>query len=362
MNYSDQTCKFCGNKFIDGDDIVVCPECATPHHRECWKSCGECVNSALHGTDFVWEKERYTPPAEENTDEPTAHQTPAPDSAVCHICGSENPADSLHCGSCGALLGSESEEQPEKITCHFCGKENPGNVFRCSECGAPLALSQNIDDNPYLHGTGIDGSEIIGKTKADDLARYVQGKSRSYLPKFKKLASGKKLSFNWAAFFLAPYWFFYRKLYKAGIFFAVFFVSVSMLTFGIQEKVFTAAEEYYDAIGSVQYSDASQLTDDDFAALEKASDEFVRKAAPYEAILLAVSLAERLLCALVADRLFYKKATEDIAEVHSSTDSESFRKLMIMRRGSTSLVALMACVFGMQVLTEALIYTANLFI
>ena len=135
-----------------------------------------------------------------------------------------------------------------------------------------------------------------------------------------------------------------------------------MLTFGIQEKVFTAAEEYYDAIGSVQYSDASQLTDDDFAALEKASDEFVRKAAPYEAILLAVSLAERLLCALVADRLFYKKATEDIAEVHSSTDSESFRKLMIMRRGSTSLVALMACVFGMQVLTEALIYTANLFI
>ncbi len=29
-------CPVCMKKFTETDDIAVCPECGTPHHRECY--------------------------------------------------------------------------------------------------------------------------------------------------------------------------------------------------------------------------------------------------------------------------------------------------------------------------------------
>ncbi|MGN1348511.1 MAG: RING finger protein, partial [Acutalibacteraceae bacterium] len=34
MNYNNEICNGCGRKFSEGDDIVTCPECGTPQHRE----------------------------------------------------------------------------------------------------------------------------------------------------------------------------------------------------------------------------------------------------------------------------------------------------------------------------------------
>jgi predicted nucleic acid-binding Zn-ribbon protein len=42
-------CAACCEVFADGDDVVVCPECGTPHHRSCYAENGECVNAESHG-------------------------------------------------------------------------------------------------------------------------------------------------------------------------------------------------------------------------------------------------------------------------------------------------------------------------
>jgi len=359
MDYTKETCKSCGKEFAEGDDIVVCPVCATPHHRECWKENNRCVNEELHAEGYVWSKAKKSKAQPEAQPAEAAAESQDYDSAVCHICGSENPKDALHCGSCGALLAQP--ESKEDVTCTFCGRKNPANAFSCSECGAPLTLSAATDDNPFLDSTGFAPDDMIGSTKADNLARYVQSSSRRYLPKFKKLADGKKTAFNWAAFFLAPYWFFYRKLYKAGIFFAVLFVSVSLLTYGVQDKLLTATEEYYTAIESIQVSDSQVPAQDDIEKARQASNEFFRKAAPCEAILIGISIIERLICALTANRFYYKKATDDIQTIYKSTDSVAFRKLMTMRRGGVSLIALFTCFLGMEVLMQLLVYIANQF-
>ena len=47
-NYTGKKCFSCGEVFKDGDDIVVCPECGTPYHRECYLKEGKCINDALH--------------------------------------------------------------------------------------------------------------------------------------------------------------------------------------------------------------------------------------------------------------------------------------------------------------------------
>ena len=35
--YEGCQCPVCGKSFQESDDIVVCPQCGAPHHRECWK-------------------------------------------------------------------------------------------------------------------------------------------------------------------------------------------------------------------------------------------------------------------------------------------------------------------------------------
>ena len=57
MNYENIICAHCGKPMQSGEDIVVCPVCATPQHRECWMQEGHCANDSLHASGFVWKKE-----------------------------------------------------------------------------------------------------------------------------------------------------------------------------------------------------------------------------------------------------------------------------------------------------------------
>ena len=52
--YTNNHCPVCEQAFTDADDIVVCPECGTPYHRECWKKVGACVHEAEHAVGFEW--------------------------------------------------------------------------------------------------------------------------------------------------------------------------------------------------------------------------------------------------------------------------------------------------------------------
>lgn len=67
MKYTGEKCICCGNIFADTDDVVVCPECATPQHRECYRMNGECVNQVRHGADFKWKSTVNIAPPTENT-------------------------------------------------------------------------------------------------------------------------------------------------------------------------------------------------------------------------------------------------------------------------------------------------------
>ena len=56
MNYQGVCCPVCGKPFQEGDDIVVCPECGAPHHRECYKSLGHCaLQDQLHQEGLSWQ-------------------------------------------------------------------------------------------------------------------------------------------------------------------------------------------------------------------------------------------------------------------------------------------------------------------
>lgn len=54
MKYIGKICAFCGSEFTDSDDVVVCPECGSPHHRKCYEQAGKCANIELHTEKFNW--------------------------------------------------------------------------------------------------------------------------------------------------------------------------------------------------------------------------------------------------------------------------------------------------------------------
>ena len=76
-DYKGNTCPVCKQKFKEADDIVVCPDCGTPYHRECWKKVGVCVHQADHAAGFEWTPDNVI--------------SDRPDDIVCPNCGTHNP-------------------------------------------------------------------------------------------------------------------------------------------------------------------------------------------------------------------------------------------------------------------------------
>ena len=349
MNYENAPCPVCGKPLAEGEDIVVCPVCATPQHRECWMQNGRCANDDLHQSGYVWKKETNPAPEAEAPAEETSG-----DAKICHICGSECPEDALHCGNCGALFG-QNEKQDKK--CAFCGSENADNARHCNQCGAPLGA---FNTTQYVAGTDIPADEKIGETSAGELATYVQASSRRYIRKFRRFEEGKKLSFNFAAFFFAPYWFFYRKLYKAGAFFLVAFVTASILLSGMTGQITDATEEYSSKIASLG---DETMTEEQIIAIEpeieKYVSEFYAKVKKPLLITAAVTVVLRLICALMADKLYYRKILDDMKLISETVQDGHMKRMVIARKGGLSALAFTASVLGETMLINALYYIAD---
>ena len=75
-DYKGNTCPVCKQKFKEADDIVVCPDCGTPYHRECWKMGGVCVHQADHAAGFEWTPDNVI--------------SDRPDDIVCPNCGEKH--------------------------------------------------------------------------------------------------------------------------------------------------------------------------------------------------------------------------------------------------------------------------------
>ena len=149
----------------------------------------------------------------------------------------------------------------------------------------------------------------------EEVAEFVQLSAFKYIQNFFYLKSKKK-AFSWAAFFLAPYWFFYRKLYKAGIFFLVAFTTLAILTSNQSTKLSEVALKYSEPIEK-SYSEYYELYETEGTTeeqlLEKSEEvskllaDYFRETWKSYLAIYGTNFILCLICALVADKLYYKK-------------------------------------------------------
>lgn len=122
--------------------------------------------------------------------------------------------------------------------CRYCGNQlKEGDLF-CSRCGNSIEVTkekEQVDDSlikeEFVHS--ISNSELTGSLLEGDLEESFVGKSYDYyIGKWDKIEEKRnKTSWNWAAFFLGPFWFGYRKMYIPILFLSAAYLIIDLILY-----------------------------------------------------------------------------------------------------------------------------------
>lgn len=330
--YENQKCPVCGVAFKSGDDIVTCPECGTPHHRQCYEKIGKCANSALHSTGFVYNRHQEQAP-EENTANPAAGaQQEGPYYVPPQSAQTENDPRSVHDQAGGYThIPMQSGKQPGEKTAF---------IFKNDEKIDGVLLSDIIT--------------VIG-------ANFIK-----FVTKFKK---NKKIGWNWSAFVFGPYYLFFRKMYGPGTLFLALEFAARFIISMVFSKQLTAFAN--GAMALVQDTSVSP------AEYYSQLNSLISSSGVMTAylILFAVLAAIHIIIAVFSDRLYRRKVFSLIADVDNKLESGAtitqspfamqngaemseaeIRKLFLAGKGGVSLFAPCIAFLVLNFITEIIAY------
>jgi len=213
MDYIGEICPVCQKSFTDDDDIVVCPDCGTPHHRECYKMENRCANAALHGTGEKWKRSK----PRENMYK------------VCPVCRFPNRAVDENCQRCGSVLTDEMTSDPFERR-----EENNGQA---QDPFGAYGREELFDPLKYL---GYDPEEDMGGATLKDVSDFVGPSTVYYIPKFKQMKeSGVRPTFNVFSLIFPSLFFANRKMWGWAI-----LAAILGIIFNLPANLLLYIEEY----------------------------------------------------------------------------------------------------------------------
>lgn len=301
LKYENTSCPVCNRQFEEGDDIVTCPDCGTPHHRECYNMIGKCVNHGLHSSGYVYGENSKV----DNTASTGEYYTPQQDEAAA------------------------TPKMPAPIPMEF----NPESIEK--EYG--------------------NSNETIDGVNVSDIVYFVRSNYTTFLEKFK---SNKKRGWNWSAFLFGGLYFLYRKMYAQG---AALVGFVTALILGSEALIYKFAPQYSQAVQdmAMEYAQTRSFDPD---ALMGIADMGTASKIVYA--LIGVIILVRIIVAMLFDGLYKKHVCSSIKKINEELDEngmliqgpfmingadsmsqERMRKMYLSRRGGTSMFTPMTAVF-----------------
>lgn len=295
LNVEGQDCPVCRGHLFNDDDIVYCPVCGAPHHRDCYNALGHCALEADHGTD-----RQYARPEESEKEDRASDR-----GKKCGFCGAVLAEDALFCDQCGNPVNGD-EHTPR-------GGRTMG--------GAPFVI------DPL---GGVGQGEKIEDIPVTDMARFVAVNTPRYIPVFRRLSKKKRVSWNWAAFLLPEGWLFYRKCYGPG----VLFLMLSLIATILGSPYQTAVNEVLSTLPE----DATMPQV--YSLLLSSSIEFSPFVTITSLLSGALSIGYRVACGLFGDWIYRVHA---IAKIHKIQGEAEYSDLL-SRTGGVSLLLLLVAV------------------
>lgn len=330
IDYSGIPCPVCGEKFDVLDDIVVCPECGAPYHRECYRKEGHCVYEEKHAAHEAWK-----PPVQENSRQ--EESAGAQRTKVCPRCSTKNYPDALFCDKCGLPFSSSPVSSPF-------GGAAPGQGF---PQGTPMGGMPMVFD-PL---GGVSPSEEFDKgVTAGDLAKYVKNNTPYYLPVFKRIRDEGKGKFSFVAFLCSGGWLLYRKQYKTGIWVTL---AVALLTI-----VSTCLQVFYISPLALNLAGQAGINLQQSVTLEAlmASAEFRQAVAgldggsifllylPY--LLLLIRFGIMIFLGFMGNKLYYRHCINEVARIKDEVSDERERTQALQARGGVNTTLAMILLIG----------------
>lgn len=316
MKYSNVKCPVCDEVFTDESDVVVCPECGTPHHRDCYLKTGQCKNAEKHNEDFAWQN-------------PNSSVTPVSQKSV-------------------------QTEQPKVISGGVVTPEMAPN-------GAVPAIEIDRQGNTRAVYRAINANEKIGDFTVEEYGKVVQKNIHKYIPKFMMIEKTKsRFSVNFAAFFFGPFWLFYRKMYKYGV---IALIILSILPLIFIGDVMAYNESYtniYNEFLDLMLSDAD-IPEEELSAM---TEELMEKM-PVEPTVVRVTGYIEFIVSFVlgfAGNFLYKRHCEEIlSDARSLKEKpEEWNAKLAKAGGRTVLAVLMAyAAFTIVTAIFSAVYTAT---
>lgn len=265
------SCSVCHAYLFDDDDVVYCPKCGAPHHRDCYNSIGHCAFSEAHGTQDEYKRPDFS------QDE------------------------------------AETQNKADTVICEICGAEYSNDMSNCPNCSAPnfKAVAGGAIQLDFLGGVPAD-TDLGNGVKAAEARRFVFTNTRRYIPKFAEIKLGKKTGWNWFSFLFPCGWFLSRKMYKAGIVAGILSICFSMLTIPFQ-----LALSKYDISSVGGYTGLAQAVASDLPKIGISALILFAAGALLQLIL-------RLVCAVFGDKIYRDYAIDTISKIKADSDDIDF--------------------------------------
>ena len=303
MDFIGNKCPVCEKYFHADDDIVVCPECGTPHHRECYESLGHCANQSRHADGYDY--------AEDDTVSANTQRT-----VTCPSCGKSSDADAFFCKFCGAPLSAQ-ENQPPRV------QGFPYNGAYGQQTGA----NGSIPFMDPLGGIPADADFGDGVT-AGEAAKYVKQNTPYYVRIFQNIRTVNRSKFNFGAALFSGGFLLYRKMYKIGAFITAVQLSLMILSIYVQiafSSLFT------------QTSNALKISTESFL-------EYFAKLSSSQLLILTlpdivnmINLAIMIVVGLTFNRLYFKHCREQIVKIKNETPDGESPETVLQTKGGVNI-------------------------
>ena len=278
LNTDGVSCVRCHAYLFPEDDIVYCPVCGAPHHRECYNQLGHCALEEFHGTDRQYDKVKA------REEEQAAAEMP-----------------------------NTGENAEGLITCQMCHEKYDFALNACPKCGAPNIAKAGGSFVNFDFLGGVPGDYDIGDgITADEAKRFVAANTPRYIPKFAVLNAKNKLSWNWLAFLFPCGWMLSRKMYKNGIIAGLLTVISSLFYLPFMNAI--------NNLGTTPGETQAQIMQSIYEHLPKMGAAVI-------AALLAgfvLNIAVRILSALFGDYLYKQYAISSIKTIRAESEDMDY--------------------------------------
>ncbi len=333
MEYYNYRCPVCEKDFDKDSDIVVCPECGAPHHRECYEEKMQCFFEDKHKEGFD-----YKSYIEENKQE-------SKDKLVCPVCGCENEKDSRFCQQCGVATQAyeaydRHKEEGEKQGAPYSPPSDKESPFSNS------TSSPNYTTFAFDPMGGLKAEDEIGEgVTVGECAKFVKTSTPFYSRLFWQIHNEGRSRFSFVGFLFSGGWLLYRKMYKLGA------IITALLALFIITELYIATF-YSDLL--VQLNQVSQST---FWLSQTentlSAQEFILSLDTEDIIVLFIGyfadlgqLVLRVLCGIFGNRWYRKHCLKKITQIKSAADSKETADSQLQTKGGVNTALAISLLFS----------------